>query len=494
MIRESAEYVVEASGERVLVADIVRMTSFDLYQNAIHYDICNAMAARAHEDPTLRKVLENIYALKSRRARAASALSAYFSARPARPRALHVDPGVRSLLRPSLVEGVEVLPWRGHEPQSVDARHVLLLIAKAALHRMFRWFTRKRTPGGSVVRAWVEVTAKMYAAETREERVLIYPFALNFVRQLRFIGWCHRSSIDASLAGLPYRLGRIVAMWLKGVPRDLILAHAETDAARDYAAELLRNPPQSLFTSDEFETASFVLYDPLIAAGVRVINTAHGVGNYCPHINYSEFRVLSESQATFYSQRNPAIEYTGLDVTHGRLASLPPYRESLPKPPMLVLIHQPFEDSRLDAEAAAQRRLDATLHGVAAALSIGYGVKMHPNHRSSRLKGAPSKWRGEQIYDWSDLARFRPIFVTINSTAFFDVQGSAPVLVYEAPTFEPALYFPTPFSGVTLANAEASVRALLAPEAWARAAAAHAGETIGGSEVGASERDEERSC
>ena len=84
--------------------------------------------------------------------------------------------------------------------------------------------------------------------------------------------------------------------------------------------------------------------------------------------------------------------------------------------------------------------------------------------------------------------------MTINSTAFFDVQGSAPVLVYEAPTFEPALYFPTPFSGVTLANAEASVRALLAPEAWARAAAAHAGETIGGSEVGASERDEERSC
>jgi hypothetical protein len=136
-----------------------------------------------------------------------------------------------------------------------------------------------------------------------------------------------------------------------------------------------------------------------------------------------------------------------------------------------VLIHQPFEASALKAEEAVQWVLDAELARLAHVLSLKYLIKMHPNSRKQRNRVA---FQGEAIYDWAILDEFRPIFVTINSTVFFDARGVAPVLVFDGPTFEPSLYFTPPIMTLNLQNAELVLRSLLSEDAWQQAAAFHA--------------------
>ncbi len=470
------DLLIHTDGRKVFVRDIVRNTSADLYQTSIYYDICRSLSERVSSDPTTRRVLENIYVLKSKTVRTASAIAAYLSSTSSPVESIRVNVSVRSLIPTSLLRGISCNDTPGSALQRVTFNAILLLISKSFLHRVFRYFGRDPSYGRTFIRGWVEVTADMYPSEIRQGRLLIYPFPLNFSRQLRFILWCRRTGINYSLTGQPYPLMRIFWLLVKRIPYDIILADIEIYTNRRHAEELIRSNPLCFFTSDEFETAGFVLNAMLIDVGVRVVNTAHGVGNYCPNISYSEFRILSNSQREFYASRNVDIKYTLLEGVRSRIHGLAPYRASLNKPVMLVLIHQPFYESSLDAEADALRHLDAVLSELALGLSINYAIKMHPNYRPKRFGRANVTFNGNLIFDWAELSAVRPIFVTINSTVFFDARGIAPVLVYEASTFEPSLYFPRPYLGITIDDIEQTLRRLISPFEWGRAASFHAGE------------------
>ncbi len=454
--------------------DILRDTSFDLYQTDLHYEICRALAHRRSDDPVVRKVLENLFALKSNPARKATALVAYVQRAAVPVQALCLNPGVREVLPQGWSQGVRFEPWAGAAEPLIGWNHVGLLLAKALLHRLFRLFARRDKRRDTLVRAWVEVSAAMYPAEVREGLVLVYPFALNVMRQVRFLRWCRREGIRATLEGMPYSLPTIVAGLLRRQPNDLLLAEAEIRASAHHAQELLARCPRRLMTSDEFETASLVLHQPLLAAGVQVLNTAHGVGNYCPHIAYTEFRVLTPSQSNFYVKRNPDIRYEPLATVKRHIKGLSPYTSKRGKPLAIVLIHQPFEVSPLKAEEAVQWALDAELARLAQVLCLPYLIKMHPNSRNPRSGLVSRTFKGQELQDWAPLDGFRPIFVTINSTVFLDARGVAPVLAFAGPTFEPSLYFTPPIMTLTLQNAETVLRSLLTEDAWEQAAAFHA--------------------
>ena len=469
-----SESVLHTDGRRVTLDEITDATSFDLYQTELHYEICRAVAERRSEDPMTRKVLENLYALKSNTARKVTALVAYAQREPVPLQAVCLNTSVREMLPRGWGQGVRIEPWTGAAEPLIDWNHVGLLIAKALLHRIFRLFSRRADKADTLVRAWVEVSAAMYPKEVHQGQVLVYPFALNVLRQLRFIRWCRLEGIRVSLAGMPYSLIDILLCLLRRQPSDLLLAQVEMRAAVCHAQELLMWYPRRLFTSDEFETASFMLYQPLLVAGVNVVNSAHGVGNYCPHIAYSEFRVLSASQSNFYAERNPEICFTSLTTARRFIKGLSPYAQQRGKPVALVLIHQPFEVSPLKAEEAVQWALDTELARVAHVLNIKYLIKMHPNSPKLFNKVARRAFNGEAVNNWAALDDFRPIFVTINSTVFFDARGVAPVLVFAGPTFDPSIYFTPPIMTLTLQNAEVVLRSLLPEDAWQQAAAFHA--------------------
>lgn len=468
------EHILLADGSRVLLDEILLGTSFDLYQTAEHYDICLRAARSESSDPMVQKVLANLFALKSTTARKATALAAFFRRAEPRIEAISVAPGVRAMLPDCVVEGVRFETWRGPDESHIAWNHVVLLLCKAVLHRLFRLYPGAPERGATLLRTWVEVSASLYPDALLTGEVLIYPFALNVRRQWRFYRWCRQKKLNMRLAGLPYRPLQILSDIVSRRPNHMILARAEVSANASHALELLEHVPREVLTSDEFETGSLALHQVLLAAGVEVINTAHGVGNYCPFVAYSRFRVLSRSQSTFYAQRNPAIAFDLIPNDSHKLDGLPPYSASSGKPLAVVLVHQSFELTQLVAEGRAQKRIDVLLAQLAAQLGFKYLIKMHPNSRRPKGDGKFGAFAGEPIYDWSSLASFRPVFVTINSTVFLDVRGIAPALAYAGPTFDPRLYFPSPVMTFTSENIESILRHLSDNGNWLSAAAFHA--------------------
>lgn len=473
-VNAKVEYILHSDGSFLALDDIIISSSFDLYQTAAHYEICHSIAQRRSADPTIQKVLENLYALKSNTVRKITALVAYLNRTEVPVSRLCVNPTVREMLPKHLTEGIQFTPWVGSAESLIGWNHVGLLLAKAVLHRLFRWLPSTGNYESTFVRAWVDSSASLYPSEIRQGTVLVYPFALNLIRQLQFLKWCRREGIKFRLIGLPYSPLKILVDIVARRPNDLILAYAEIAANKRHSKELLDLAPSRLLTSDEFETASIVLYQSLLTAGIEVINTAHGVGNYCPNIAYSEFRVITKAQRDFYMERNPNIRYTLVNSKIRRPKGLLPYAESIGKPVILVLIHQSFEVSPLRAEEFVQFQLDSELARLSKLFGVKYLIKIHPNSHNSRTVRGQRSFQGESIRDWSELVAFRPIFITINSTVFLDVRGVAPVLAFAGPTFDPFLYFTPPIMTFTLQDLESVLRGLLQEDVWLKAAAYYA--------------------
>jgi hypothetical protein len=464
--------LVLIDGSEVSVAEIVRNCSFDLYQTELHYSICQKLAERRSDVVTEQKLLVNIYALKSGLVRTATAVALYVKSNRVTVKTAFLDEQIGELLEESL-PGITIVKILEHRQPYIERKYFLLFLAKAVAHRIFRLIHRPQA-SEILVRAWVEVTEKMYPKEVRSGTLLIYPFALGLKRQIRFIHWCNSNGIRWRFCGLPYPLLSILWGWVSGQPYDRIVSRAELQANDAHGDELVRMRAQEIYTSDEFECGSFAMYEKAVESGIRVVNTAHGVGQYCPYVCYTEFRALSEFQASFYKSRNPGITYSVMSKKKMMSNGLGGYAESSENEVALVLIHQPFEETGLPAEQDAQLWLDSALAEMRLSLGVRYFIKMHPNNRARAGSAEGVQFRGESCYSWRDLNVFRPIFITVNSSAFFDVKGAGVILVYEAPTFMPELYFPEPFLRVGKATLREVISAHIPAENWTAAAAQHA--------------------
>lgn len=472
---QNEEYILHKNGNIKLVIDIVNETSNDLYQSQLHYNICKNIARSRVSTLDLQKILENIYALKSKSVRKATAIIAYVQRCDNDILNIKVNGTTKNILRNF---SNTKLNYIGHKPEEhnyIELEYVKLLLIKALIHKLYRFCSKKyflKNTGKSILRAWVDVSAELYPNEIRSSSVLIYPFALNFVRQFRFILWCHQAKINFSLYGLSYSLYTIFSKIINRTPNDILIAEIEFKANSSHSKELANANFSKIYTSDEFEVASFVLYRDLVACGAEIVNSAHGVGNYCAHIEYSLFRAITSSQINFYKINNPNIKYNLLCSKMRTIKGLNHYKFSLNKDAAIVLIHQPFDESGLIAEHNALHLLHIELERVAKALSIHYVVKLHPNTKKNFFL------KNNQYFNitntWSDIAFLRPIFITINSTVFFDTRGLGPIIVYSPPTFDPSLYYSPPFTTFALSETEKLIKSLVSIPNWLSASAMHA--------------------
>jgi len=464
------EYVIRDSGERLTLDSLLAESSFDLFQSELHYGICQAAASRLASDEMLLKIIENLYALKSKHIRKVTALASFVGA------GVTIKAACLSKTTIQLLSSPDWMPKRvratASEPKLITRKQVLLVLLKAVSHRLFRFFGARRIRGPEAIRAWVDVTLKMYEAEMSKAFLLVYPFPLSLRRQLAFLKGCRKRGQRFSLYGLPYSVwGAMKAVVGNKCPEELGIAILERDANERHATDLVGMGVKCLFTSDEFEVASFVLHRALSRSTVRVVNTAHGVGQYCPWVFYSEFRVITQTQHRFYSRRAPR----GMQVTLLRRSHVPEHVSYTSKRSLsvaFVLIHQPFSTGGLRAEAHAQQMIDVALASIANEFGVQYFIKLHPNARS-RAEALGSFW-GRLTWSWDELKGYRPIFLTINSSCFFDLKGEGPVLVYLERTFNPSLYFDGRFLGFNLASLRSLAEILLDDAAWCSAASLHA--------------------
>ncbi|MCP2071228.1 UNVERIFIED_ORG: hypothetical protein J2Y77_000664 [Pseudomonas lini] len=467
----NTEHVLLAGGRVIPFSDIRSRYSLSIFQTELFYTVCEYMAKQAGARDVAYKVLANLYALKSSRVKDLVSLLYFLK-----------EEGHSCIQIRGYEDAVNLLDEFHHEimPRvvSLGSNHIpylarsttLFIVLKIALHRLFRIFSGRSIGATSIVRGWVEVTDSMYKDRLASSVLLLYPFPYGIARQFRFFRTCKKSGLRVRLAGLPYSWRHLSGLLFHPCDSALRVVEAEVQAYVDYADELLAQGVRTVYTSDEFEVASVALYERLIANGVKVVNTAHGVGLYAPFVAYSEFRGVNFAQADFYRRRCPDLTPVVREGKNTQLA-LARAEDALDLPPAVVLLDQNFLDFQCLAEDRALKSTYETLETLCARDGLPLFVKIHPNSKDDSASKASGSVR--RVRRWEDINGVRPIFVTVNSTAFYDVQGHGPILICDERSFFPEIYFGERLMTYTLDNLELSIEKLVDSANWMAAARLH---------------------
>lgn len=79
---------------------------------------------------------------------------------------------------------------------------------------------------------------------------------------------------------------------------------------------------QEFYTKEEFSTDTTYLSEKLKTSKIKVINYSHGVGLFCPIVNYDEFYVVSQMQKNYYSGSSK-FKYFELNPSLSRMEAAP---------------------------------------------------------------------------------------------------------------------------------------------------------------------------
>jgi hypothetical protein len=326
-----------------------------------------------------------------------------------------------------------------HKSSFITNKQIVTFFLKTILHFIFRLFSRPPKNTTTIVRAWCDVTSKMFAEQMKTSNTRIFPFPFSLKRQYKFIQWCQKEKLPFSLDGIPYSLREALSIFFAN-DKILALAQAEKEANSKYSEKLLDWNTLKVFTSDEFEVASQSIYREALKKNIHVTNCAHGIGTYCPYVAYSEFWTLTSEQGEFYQKFNPQLQ---ISLRQSQNSQIPLSVENSLKNDMLslVLIHQNFAASGLSIEHIEQLNLAHRLTNIAKKLNIPFFIKLHPNTPDSMQKSICNEMAGQQLSNWKNLEKYRPIFFSVNSTMYFEAQKIAPFIFYKKMTFMPEIYF-----------------------------------------------------
>lgn len=451
-------------GTTVRSDEVLAGTSADLFQTDAYYALAAAVAAGVAVPAELRPVLENLLAMKSRPVREFAALIDYMT----RNGGLVASGSVSLWALGALEERFPAVTWRAasETPVLIGRRAALDIVAKAVLHRLYGLFRRPYPSGGTVVRAWVEATFGMYTAEMETADVRVFPFAFNPRRQWRFLQQLKERRLRWSFDGLPYRLSDLLRVLFAGAAtRPAAIARLEHRAFARYGRALAAAKVASVLTSEEFEVGSVAAGRELREAGIVCVNSAHGVGIYCPNVCYSELVYLTGWQAKFYAARDPLLRLRRRSRPN---ITMPASSVAWPTSdrPALVFVDQCYRAIGMRAEASIEDQVLRLLHDIGGRRGIPVILKTHPNFPAAGatiLQALPGLVLAAR---WDDIAGVRPVFITINSTAFYDLRSLAPVLAYRSGTFLPEVYFDGAFVPFGPDELEHRALSLVDPAAW----------------------------
>lgn len=424
-----------ADGRSTDGCSLRRELSADIFQRQAHYDLAGAFARAACVSPDVEPVLHNLLAVKSSLLRDVSAALYVFDHDPKVVRELHVAPSVAKVLA-RFVPLVPVVEKAGLNADLISRKTALTTIAKAIAHRLYRIRRKPYISGKVVVRAWVEVTLKMYREEVRAAQVRVFPFPLSWRRQQSFFDELNRQRIDWTRDGLPYRLAAIAGLLVVGRNRrPYTVAKFEHDAFADFASEVVRSGAGPVYTSDEFEVGAVTAGLVFRVSGTDYVNSAHGVGFYCPRTAYSHFRFLTQSQQDFYARASPETHFSRRATANFVMA---PQISQAADHAAVVFVHQDFKNAGLLAEAHAEEQIIAHLDKLKLPAHVSKYVKVHPNSDpdilSRNLKDC------SVAATWNRIEAGHCLFLVINSTAYYDLIGRGDIAVFKEFSFTPELF------------------------------------------------------
>ena len=319
-----------------------------------------------------------------------------------------------------------------------SVRFRMRIVLRAIAHRVFRVIgslrvvDRKRPVGENycvtkVFRTWVDVSLALFGSQSKDGLVLVYPFPLNFRRQLKYIDQLGKDGYRFQLFGAPYPLWDILLWAIR--PRDRRLAELEQATMERHATELVEQfDVSNLVTSEDFEIGSFAFTSRLRELGVCVENYAHGVGKYCPYVSYDRFVVLNDAQEDYYRQFGNIGEFEYFPEKSSDWSSI--------RPRALVLVDQLIsrDGSLLDR---LEQEILTVMKTVAENYKLELEIKLHPNSKLS----ADERRDGVKQVDKIRWSSGEAIFITVFSTAFLTFREMGRTMLVGNRYIDPRLVF-----------------------------------------------------
>jgi len=451
------ENVLFADGTRRPLPSLAATVAYDVFQTPLHVEVCRALATGRNWQGDTFRVGVNWLVHRCARPKDLSAL--LWHSQQGAVKEICCGREAAAVLR-ELACPAAITETAGAEPSLVPFRQRLVFAMKVALHRAYRMFSRKlRTP--DVIRAWVEVSEKLFLEQCPTSTILLYPFILNLKRHLVFIRRARKLYPHVTFAGIPYRVRDAVRVLFAGEPAEA-MAEAEALAFRRYARELAASGVRQIYTSDEYEPAGVALHEEGRELGIRSVNAAHGLGVFCPYVAHDEFRYLNPSQVKFYSRYSPGVRFTPRPIEIKRLFDGP----AVGFHPVVVLLYQNFAAYRIWYETKMQAELIDRSRAAASAAGLPFVIKAHPNQKRAELDAMAKRYGVQVTRLFSEHAGTNPIFLNIHSTAWYDSLATGPVLTFKTGSLTPEVYYGDDLALVTPESLEPMFRRLCGQAEW----------------------------
>lgn len=200
-----------------------------------------------------------------------------------------------SLPRPALEDVME---------KKLSSMQVLSVILKVFAHWIFFLIgslMNKRIISSKTLvyrKAWVDDIELAFNPDTVSVVRAVYPFPINFRRQLRYLKFILEKKYLFKLDGNPYiPLDVLTFVFRRNIKA---LSRMEARANIKHAMLIKKLGVLSVELSDEFDLGSLDCCRMLTKLKLTVTNSAHGVGKYLPVHGYQNFKVITNRQAEYY--------------------------------------------------------------------------------------------------------------------------------------------------------------------------------------------------
>ncbi len=330
----------------------------------------------------------------------------------------------------------------------IKKSQLIISVAKYFVHSIFRLLKRRNLiPKTNMVRSFADYSYRIYGERYKTDTIYIYPFTGSFFRGYKYLRKFKQLD-NVSTMGLPYRLTNLLRL-INFKNYDKKIIDYERQAYIDHAKEL--SLFQTVFTSDEFEPASYVLYEKL-KAKTKIINHCHGIGNFNPFLNYNKIILLNNKQEKYYSLFNEKMEMSVLKE------KIVPKKFSEKNRNALVIIDQGnLRNYGLNYEDSLQRKLYKKLHLISKEDGIACFIKFHPNRSKKSINKICNNYNFEEKKKISDLGEFNLIFINLFSTAYYDFAKNGKFIFIEDDLFNPKELFGDKIVTSTITNLKKNI-------------------------------------
>lgn len=286
-----------------------------------------------------------------------------------------------------------------------------------------------------ILRSWVDLAENIYLNRLKQslENTIIYVnpayLAIRQEKYLEHLKINNRNYFFYIPKINYYNLIKIaIRNYFSLIPKKLkipflhvIIARLEID---DYIEYLTKEFPdiKEFYTKEEFLPSTTYLTDLLKKKNIKVINFAHGLGVYCPIVNYDEFYVFSKLQKDYYISSSSNFRYFKMEIL--------PIRQpkDVTRDFAVVFIAQTILSSinSIIIKAAYKKTVEF-IESLVRDLNIPIFVKYHPNSKEVDKIFSDKIKIIEKISDLPSNYNF--LSITLYSTYVFELLNRMPFLI-----------------------------------------------------------------